>query len=153
MPILEFIYEFISDDHVNSYTNSYKSFCLKFQIYTNCPLTGPASQVAPAASLLIFQEEDGPDADGDHGAPDPSDDADFGFCAAAAQAAAGTGPMDPGPLDPLTSYIMELGPGELSSMSGPDISLPVPASANEDHPLAFTRSERILQDFQRVKRI
>ena len=80
---------------------------MKFQVYTDCPLTGPASQVAPAAPPLIFQEEDGPDADGDQGAPDPNDDADFGFGAAAAQAAAaGAGPLrlDPGSLDPLTSF-------------------------------------------------
>ena len=61
---------------------------MKFQVYTDCPLTGPASQVAPAAPPLIFQKEDGPDADGDQGAPDPNDDADFGLGAAAAQAAA-----------------------------------------------------------------
>ena len=74
--------------NVNSRTNSYMNSCMKFQVYTDCPLTGPASQVAPAAPPLIFQEEDGPDADGDQGAPDPNDDADFGLGAAAAQAAA-----------------------------------------------------------------
>ena len=164
--------------NVNSCTNSYMNSYTKFQVYTHCPLTGPASQVAPAAPPLIFQEEDGPDADGDQGAPDPNDDADFGFGAAAAQAAAGAGPLDPCSLDPLTSFIKEL--GELSSMSGPDISaviadlpvpqhgfiegmsvedavkaghLPVSASSDEDHLRAFTRSERILQDFQRLKRM
>ena len=127
---------------------------------------------------LLFPEEDGPDADSDQGAPDPNDDADFGYGAAAAQAAAGAGPLDPGSLDPLSSFIKEL--GELSSMSGPDISaviadlpvpqhcfiegmsvedavkaghLPVSASSDEDHLRAFTRSERILQDFQRLKRM
>ena len=77
------------------------------------------------APPLIFSEEDGPeppDADGDQGAPDPNDDADFGFGTAAAQAG-------PGPLDPLSIFIKEL--GELSSKSSPDTSavigdLPVP---------------------------
>ena len=95
---------------------------MKFQVQTYCQLTGPASHVATAAPPLIFSEEDGPDADGYQGAPDPNDDADYGFGTAAAQAG-------PGPLDPLSFFIKEL--GELSSMSSPEISavigdLPVP---------------------------
>ena len=84
--------------NVNSYTNSYTNSCMKVQVHTYCLLTGPASQVAPEAPPLIFQEEDGPDADGDQGAPDPNDDADR--AAAAALAATGPGRLDPGPLDP-----------------------------------------------------
>ena len=90
---------------------------MKFEVHTDCPLTVPASRVAPAAPPLIFQEEDGPDADGDQGAPDPNDEADFGFGAAAALAAAGqarpwpSGSWPSGSLD-----ILHQGAWGLSSM-------------------------------------
>jgi hypothetical protein len=51
------------------------------------------------------------DDDGDHGQPDPHDDADLGFDA---------GPPSPaGALDPLAAFLKEL--EDLDSMSGPDI--------------------------------
>ena len=39
----------------------------KFQVLTDCPLTGPTSYIAPAAAKarVIVLEEDGQDADGD----------------------------------------------------------------------------------------
>ena len=129
------------------------------------------------------------DDDGDHGQPDPHDDADLGFDA---------GPPSPaGALDPLAAFLKEL--EDLDSMSGPDImaamaDLPVPQEGSVDgmsfqdavevgkthimksymisnmislqakaakllpaHNMedgrAFTRSERILLDHQKLKRM
>jgi len=124
------------------------------------------------------------DDDGDHGQPDPHDDADLGFDA---------GPPA-GALDPLAAFLKEL--EDLDSMSGPDImaamaDLPVPQEGSVDgmsfqdavevgkthvmksymisnmislqakllpaHNMedgrAFTRSERILLDHQKLKRM
>jgi hypothetical protein len=65
----------------------------------------------------LFEDED----EGDHGAPDPNDDADWEH--------GGGAPSRADPLDPLSDFIKEL--QGLSTMSGPDISaiiadLPVP---------------------------
>jgi hypothetical protein len=68
----------------------------------------------------LFEDED----EGDHGAPDPNDDADWEH--------GGGAPSRADPLDPLSDFIKEL--QGLSTMSGPDISaiiadLPVPDDA------------------------
>jgi hypothetical protein len=71
----------------------------------------------------LFEDED----EGDHGAPDPNDDADWEH--------GGGAPSRADPLDPLSDFIKEL--QGLSTMSGPDISaiiadLPVPDDGDVD---------------------